>query len=144
MKWNCSPIRAQKGSDSVPGVGLLILLLQSKYCSDPSKCLSGGLPLGRQQCSSCHRKWGRESVFAHTHNPAACDRCWGPGRRSWRPRGWRVVGYKNVVSFHISASRAHKVSSETITQTDDYIVWGGKNNDGISPGLYRRLSRHES
>ena len=60
----------------------------------------------------------------------------GPGGGGWKDT--------KVVSFHISASRAHKVSSETITQTDDYIVWGGKNNDGISPGLYRRLSRHES
>ena len=38
----------------------------------------------------------------------------GPGGGGWKDT--------KVVSFHISASRAHKVSSETITQTDDYIV----------------------
>ena len=37
-----------------------------KCCSDCPEYLSGGLTLGRQLCSLCHRKWRNKAVFAHT------------------------------------------------------------------------------
>ena len=76
------------------------------------------------------------SLSLHTHTTqrhvtgaeGQADALGGPGGGGWKDT--------KVVSFHISASRAHKVSSETITQTSSKpFEFQRKEHIGIDTGL---------
>lgn len=58
----------------------------------------------------------------------------GPGGEGWKD---------TKMDKSYPSLEGTQIYSEIVTQTEDYIVWCGKNNDGILPTLYKRTEERE-